>query len=102
MRLRFEAAVAQLLRVVRPPVVRLRTLARHFSVGERELLPVGVTLAKLAIFFANFAIFWRARSRLYQNEFLQRKYAFDSIFQALQYLHPFAPLQAQIFRKKSV
>ena len=31
-----------------------------------------------------------------------RKYAFDSIFQALQDLHTFAPLQSQIFRKKSV
>ena len=30
------------------------------------------------------------------------KYAFDSIFQALQDLHPFAPLQSQNFRKKSV
>ena len=29
-----------------------------------------------------------------------RKYAFDSIFQALQDLHPVAPLQSQIFRKK--
>ena len=31
-----------------------------------------------------------------------RKYAFDSIFQALRDLHPFAPLQSQNFRKKSV
>ena len=31
-----------------------------------------------------------------------RKYAFDSIFQALQDLHTFAPLQSQKFRKKSV
>jgi hypothetical protein len=31
-----------------------------------------------------------------------RKYAFDSIFQALQDLHPFARLQSQNFRKKSV
>ena len=31
-----------------------------------------------------------------------RKYAFDSIFQDLQDLHPFAPLQSQNFRKKSV
>ena len=31
-----------------------------------------------------------------------RKYAFDSIFQALQDLLPFAPLQSQDFRKKSV
>ena len=29
-----------------------------------------------------------------------RKYAFDSIFQALQDLHLFAPLQSQNFRKK--
>ena len=53
-------------------------------------------------FFENFANFWRARSRLYQNEILQEnnsKYAFDSIFQALQDLHPFAPLQSQNFRK---
>ena len=31
-----------------------------------------------------------------------KKYAFDSIFQALQDVHPFAPLQSQNFRKKSV
>ena len=31
-----------------------------------------------------------------------RKHAFDSIFQALQDLHPFAPLRSQNFRKKSV
>ena len=31
-----------------------------------------------------------------------RKYAFDSIFQALQDLHPFALLQSQNFRKKMV
>ena len=55
-----------------------------------------------ANFFQNFAIFWRARSRLYQNEILARKYAFDSIFQALQDLHPFAPLQSQKFRKKKI
>ena len=30
------------------------------------------------------------------------KYAFDSIFQALQDMHTFAPLQSQNFRKKSV
>ena len=30
------------------------------------------------------------------------KYAFDSIFQDLQDLHPFAPLQSQHFSKKSV
>ena len=30
-----------------------------------------------------------------------RKYAFDSIFQALQDLHTFAPLQSQNFSKKN-
>ena len=52
----------------------------------------------------NFANFWRARSRLYQNESLQENMAnaFDSIFQALQDLHPFAPLQSQNFHKTSV
>ena len=39
---------------------------------------------------------------LYQNDIFESKYAFDSIFQALQDLHPFAPLQSQTFRKKSV
>ena len=55
-------------------------------------------------FLQKFANFWRARSRLYQNEILQvnTKYAFDSIFQALQDLHTFAPLRSQNFRKKSV
>ena len=33
---------------------------------------------------------------------LARKFAFDSIFQALQDLHTSAPLQSQIFSKKSV
>ena len=47
----------------------------------------------------NFANFWRARSRLYQNEILQEKYAFDSILQTLQDVHTFAPLQSQNFSK---
>ena len=53
-------------------------------------------------FWGIFANFWRARYRLYQNEILQEnnsKYAFDSIFQALQDLHPFAPLQSKNFAK---
>ena len=57
----------------------------------------------------NFANSWRACSRLYQNENVQehmrftvffqenmRLSRFDSIFQALQDLHTFAPLQSQI------
>ena len=50
----------------------------------------------------SFAKIWRARSRLYQNiskRNFARKYAFDSIFQALQDLHTYAPLQSQNLKK---
>ena len=51
----------------------------------------------------NFANFWRARSRLYQNEILQENVRLTAFFKlSLQDLHPFAPLQSQNFRKKSV
>ena len=53
-------------------------------------------------FFENFANFWRARSRLYQNEILQEHMRFDSIFEALQNLHTFARLQSLNFCKNSV
>ena len=36
------------------------------------------------------------------KQIFARKYAFDSIFQALQDVHTFAPLQSQNFSKKSV
>ena len=36
------------------------------------------------------SLLWGARSRLHQNEILQKKYGFDSIFQNLQALHTFA------------
>ena len=52
-------------------------------------------------FFANF---WRARSRLHQNEILEEnnsKYAFESAFQSLQDLHICAPLQSQNLEQKS-
>ena len=53
-------------------------------------------LAKLAKFCKFLAGSFSAVSK----RFFARKYAFDSIFQALQDLHPFAPLQSQKFRKK--
>ena len=49
--------------------------------------------------FCNFLAGWF--SAVSKRNFA-RKYAFDSIFQALQDLHPSAPLQSQNFRKKSV
>ena len=57
--------------------------------------------AKLAN-FANFCKFLTGSFSAVSKRKFARKYAFDSIFQALQDLHTFAPLQSQNFRKKSV
>ena len=53
--------------------------------------------AKLAN-FANFCKFLAGSFSAVSKRNFARKYAFDSIFQALQDLHPFAPLQSQNFR----
>ena len=62
-------------------------------------------LEKLAFFLQIFEFFCKflegSFSAVSKRNFAT-KYAFDSIFQALQDLHPFAPLQSQNFRKKSV
>ena len=58
-------------------------------------------LAKLGK-LANFCKFLAGSFSAVSKRIFARKYAFDSIFQALQDLHPFAPLQSQNFRKKSV
>ena len=66
--------------------------------------PPGVLKAKLGK-LATFCKFLAGSfSAVSKRNFVNfaRKYAFDSIFQALQDLHPFAPLQSQNFRKKSV
>ena len=52
--------------------------------------------------FANFCKFLAGSFSAVSKRNFARKYAFDSIFQALQDLYPFAPLQSQIFSKKSV
>ena len=59
-----------------------------------DLAPHGVTAQSLGLLAGSF-------SAVSKRNFA-RKYAFDSIFQALQDLHIFAPLQSQNFRKKSV
>ena len=65
---------------------------------------LGVRVSKIGKIskFLIFANFWRARSRLYQNEILQENMRLAAFFHALQDLHTFAPLQSQNFRKKSV
>ena len=52
--------------------------------------------------FRNFCKFLAGSFSAVSKRNFARKYAFDSIFQALQDLHTFAPLQPQNFRKKSV
>ena len=51
-------------------------------------------------FFAKFCKFLAGSFSAVSKRNLARKYAFDSIFQALQDFHTFAPLQSQNFRKK--
>jgi len=58
-------------------------------------------LAKLGKLI-NFCKFLAGAFSAVSKRIFARKYAFDSIFQALQDVHPFAPLQSQNFRKKSV
>ena len=59
-------------------------------------------LGKLAKFFQIFGGLILGRIKTKFCKIIISKYAFDSIFQALQDLHPFAPLQSQHFSKKSV
>ena len=49
--------------------------------------------------FANFCKFLAGSFSAVSKRNFARKYAFDSIFQALQDLHSFAPLQSQNFSK---
>ena len=52
--------------------------------------------------FANFCKLLAGSFSAVSEQNFPRKYAFDSIFQALQDLHPFAPLQSQNFRKQKI
>ena len=60
----------------------------------------GLGSAKLAN-FAKFCKFLAGSFSAVSKRIFARKYAFDSIFQALQDLHIFAPLRSQNFSKKS-
>ena len=69
--------------------------------AEGRQAAFGLGLAKLGK-LAKFCKFLAGSFSAVSKRIFARKYAFDSIFQALQDLHPFAPLQSQNFRKKSV
>ena len=67
-----------------------------------SLCTVHQTMRTFLAIFAKFCKFLAGSFSAVSKRNFARKYAFDSIFQALQDLHPFAPLQSQNFRKKSV
>ena len=69
--------------------------------GLRAARPAQLGLAKLGK-LAKFCKFLAGSFSAVSKRNFARKYAFDSIFQALQDLHTFAPLQSQMFSKKSV
>ena len=56
-------------------------------------------IGKICNFFSKICKFLAGSFSAVSKRNFARKYAFDSIFQALQDLHPFAPLQSQNFRK---
>ena len=63
----------------------------------------GVRVSKIGkILLAKFCNFLAGSFLAVSKRNFARKYSFDSIFQGLQDLHPFAPLQSQNFRKKPV
>ena len=59
-------------------------------------------LADFAIFKTNFANFWRARSRLYQNEILQENMRLTAVFKLYKICILLHRCKSQFFRKKSV
>ena len=95
------------LPVVLEPHLRLRGEGLHgLELLGRAYFDDGFVLALLAsLNLANFTKFLQIFGGLVFGSIKKkfaRKYAFYSIFQALQDLHLFAPLQSQNFRKKSV
>jgi hypothetical protein len=68
--------------------------------GRRALSIVSIVNFLKLTKFANFCKFLAGSFSAVSKRIFARKYAFDSIFQALQDLHTFAPLQSQYFRKK--
>ena len=73
----------------------------HGGAGPEMVGKIG-KFAKFLQNLTEFCKFLKGSFSAVSKRSFARKYAFDSIFQALQDLHPFAPLQSQNFRKKSV
>jgi|OM-RGC.v1.021759419 hypothetical protein len=87
----------------RPGLLLRQEVRRAAASGEqRQRTPQIERVPSFLHFFAKFCKFLAGSFSAVSKRNFARKYAFDSIFQALQDLHPFAPLQSQNFRKKSV
>ena len=76
--------------------------ARLGRLGGRGDRGRGSKIGKFCKFFAKFCKFLAGSFSAVSKRNFATKYAFDSIFQALQDLHTFAPLQSQNFSKKLV
>ena len=76
-------------------------LRRERQEGGAPESTVRVRVSKISNFLQIFCKFLAGSFSAVSKRNFVRKYAFDSIFQALQDLHPFAPLQSQSFRKKN-
>ena len=70
--------------------------------GVQKLEKVSKIRKKIISKFCKFCKFLAGSFSAVSKRNFARKYVFDSIFQALQDLHPFVPLQSQNFSKKSV
>ena len=73
------------------------TTNRH--VGRRRPPGPSGLIRQILQFFAKFCKFLAGSFSAVSKRSFARKYAFDSIFQVLQDLHTFAPLQSQNIRK---
>ena len=69
------------------------------SAGRRARAPPGAGIFEKCI-FEKFANFWRARSRLYQNEILQENMRSTAFFKLYKICILFAPLRSQNFSQK--
>ena len=98
-----DLGLDEVLRVVRPAHVReevqqrpAEDAAAHLLVQQHRERVYAPELAKLTI-FANVCKFLAGSFSAVSKRNFARKYAFDSIFRALQDLHTSAPLQSKIF-----
>ena len=82
--------------------MRLKALAEIYTMHSFAQLCKLKFCQKFANISAKFCNFLAGSFSAVSKRNFARKYAFDSIFQALQDLPSFAPLQSQNFRKKSV